>query len=72
MKAIYNRALELTSLRIEHCDRALVKSNDRFEVLYWESVKAQARLKYYKINKRMRARYSNVIKVDFKRKRKVA
>jgi len=71
MKQVYYKALVLNLRRINACGLALAKVNDEYTNSYWQLELAKASHLQCKINKRLKVDH-NVIKVDFKTKRKVA
>jgi hypothetical protein len=71
MKNIYYKALVINMRRINQCGLALAKVNDEYTNSYWQLQLAKAHHLQCKINRRAE-KYSNIIKVDFKNKRKVA
>lgn len=71
MKQIYSNALNTIMRRIKSCGLALSKADSEHSVLYWNKELTLYQYKAYKIKKRLN-RYSNVIKVDFISKKRVA
>jgi hypothetical protein len=71
MKQVYYKALVINMRRINQCGLALSTVLDAYSVTYWQLELARANHLQAKINKRLKVDH-NVIKVDFKNKRKVA
>lgn len=71
MKHIYSNALDIIMKRIKSCGTALSKADDEYSVLYWNMQLTKSQLKAFKVKQRLN-RYSNVIKIDFISKKRVA
>lgn len=71
MKQIYSNALSTIMRRIKSCGITLSKATDEHSVLYWNSKLAESQLKAFKVKQRLN-RYSNVIRIDFISKKRVA
>ena len=71
MKTIYNSALSTIMRRVKSCGLAIAKTDNEYSLLYWQKELALYQYKAYKIKQRVN-KYSNVIKVDFQSKKRVA